>query len=83
MLSKVLSIFLWFRQNGVFVSSRTLPLGGSARCKWCRVRPARLATTATPAKGERKGALVGFVASLRNIPGLEMLCSYSSSEEGS
>jgi hypothetical protein len=87
MLSNIVSIFLWFRQNGLFVSSRTLLLEGwlegSARCKWCNMRPARLAVTTTPAKGERKGALSGFIASLRDIPGLEMPWSYSSSEEGS
>ena len=82
MFSSVVSIALWFLQNVLFGSSPSSAFDGSGLCRCCRIRPVRLATTTTPAKGERMGALIGFMASLREIPGPGILSSYASSEQG-
>ena len=42
----------------------------------------RLATRATPAKGDRRGVLEVFSASVREIPGPGVFCSNASSEDG-
>jgi len=78
---RLVLISWWVFQNGLVVVSDE-ELGGEERWRWWRIRPVRLAMTTMPAKEERSGALGGFSASGREIPGPGVFCSNASSEDG-